>query len=58
MACCHVLVAVIVVVADQADHLLRRQQYWEDSGEKLLNTEHKPRDLIENSDENGDQASK
>jgi len=44
--------------ADHSVQLLRRQQHREDSGEKMSNTEQEPCDLIEESDENGDEASK
>ena len=53
----HVVVAAIVVGADQFGHLLWRQQCREDAGEELLNPKQGPRELLADTDEHGDDAS-
>ena len=52
-----VVVAAIVVGADQFGHLLWRQQCRKDAGEELLNSKQNPRELLAETDEYGDDAS-
>lgn len=54
---CGVVVAAIVVGADEFDHFLWRQQCREDSGEELLNPKQDPRELFAEKDEHAEDAS-